>query len=148
MADAGRLDADREAVLAVHRRFYAAVESADLDELTAVWQPGPDAVCVHPGFGQLRGSTTILRSFALVMAQASYVQHVLTDEVVQLHGDSAVVSCTENVLSAAAGAPAESFDGGRVVATHVLLRTADGAWRMVARHASPLGVEWRPEAGP
>jgi ketosteroid isomerase-like protein len=140
-----RRERDLAAVHAAHRRFYTAVETADLDEMTALWQPGEHTVCVHPGFGQLRGTTTILRSWALVMAQASYLQYVLTDEVVDLHGDAAVVSCTENTLSAAHGAPVESFDGGRAVATHLLVRGVDEQWRLVARHASPVAAPWRAE---
>lgn len=134
---------DRSAVQAATRRFYAAVEAGDLDEMTALWQPGEATLCVHPGFGALRGTPTVLRSWALVMAQASYVQYVLTDEVVDVHGDLAVVSCTENVLSAGRGTPRESFDGARGVATHVLRRSGDGEWLLVARHASPLADTWR-----
>lgn len=134
---------DRSAVQAATRRFYAAVESGDLDEMAALWQPGDATLCVHPGFGPVRGTPTVLRSWALVMAQASYVHYVLTDEVVEVHGDTAVVSCTENVLSAGPGTPRESFDGGRGVATHVLRRTGDGGWLLVARHASPLADTWR-----
>jgi ketosteroid isomerase-like protein len=136
-------DEDRADVQAATRRFYAAVESGDLDEMTALWQPGAGTVCVHPGFGPVRGTAKVLRSWALVMAQASYVQYVLTDETVELHGDTAVVSCTENVLSAGRGTPVESFDGGRAVATHVLRRSDGGRWLLVARHASPLADSWR-----
>ena len=134
---------DRSAVQAATRRFYAAVEAGDLDEMTALWLPGEATLCVHPGFGPVRGTATILRSWALVMAQASYVQYVLTDEVVDVHGDTAVVSCIENVLSAGRRTPKESFDGGRGVATHVLQRAGGGEWLLVARHASPLADTWR-----
>lgn len=127
----------------VVRRLHAAVESGDLDELGSLWSPDAATVCVHPGFGALRGTATILRSWALVMAQATYVQYVVTDLEVDLHGDTAVVSCTENMLSAGRGTPVQSFDGGRVVATHVLSRQADARWLLVVRHASPLADSWR-----
>jgi len=133
---------DRAAVAQATRRFHAAVEVGDLDELTSLWQPGTGTVCVHPGFGHVRGTSAILRSWALVMAQASYVQYVITDEVIDLDGDAAIVSCTENVLSAGRGTPLQSFDGGRVAATHVLKRSG-GRWLLVARHASPLAASWR-----
>jgi ketosteroid isomerase-like protein len=134
---------ERAEVQAVVRRFYAAVESGDLDEMTALWQPGSQSLCVHPGFGPVRGTATVLRSWALVMAQASYVQYVLTDELVEVQGDTALAGVTENVLSAGRGTPVESFDGGRVVATFVLRRDADARWRILARHASPLADTWR-----
>jgi ketosteroid isomerase-like protein len=134
---------DRAEVQDVVRRFYAAVESGDLDEMTALWQPGSQTLCVHPGFGPVRGTAKVLRSWALVMAQASYVQYVLTDELVELQGDTALAGVTENVLSAGRGTPVESFDGGRVVATFVLRRSGDGRWLILARHASPLADTWR-----
>jgi ketosteroid isomerase-like protein len=105
-------DDDVAAVHDITRRFYAAVESGDLDEMTALWRPGQATLCIHPGFGPVRGTATVLRSWALVMAQASYVQYVLTDESVEVYGDTAIASCIENVLSAGRETPVESFDGG------------------------------------
>lgn len=134
---------DRAVLLAAHRCFYDALEDGDLDAVAELWKPGEDTVCVHPGFGQLRGTATILRSFALLMAQASYVQYVLTDEVVDLHGDTAVLGCTENIMVAEHDEPAHGFDSSRAVATSVFLRV-QGTWRMVVHHASALGEEWRP----
>jgi len=135
--------ADEAALIAAHRRFYDAVERGDLDAMTELWKPGEDTVCVHPGFGQLRGTATILRSFALLMAQASYVQYVLTDEVVDLHGDTAVLGCTENIMVAGHDEPAQGFDSARAVATSVFVRV-QGGWRIIVHHASVLGEEWRP----
>lgn len=134
---------DRADVQAATRDFYAAVESGDLDALVALWLPGSSTVCIHQGFGPVRGTMRILRSWALVMAQATYVHYVLTDEVVEMYGDTAVVTCTENVLSAGRTTPVESFDGGRAIATHVLKRAPQRRWLLVARHASPLADSWR-----
>lgn len=134
---------DTAVLVAAQRRFYDAVERGDLDAMAELWKPGDDTVCVHPGFGQLRGTPTIVRSFALLMAQASYVQYVLTDEVVHLHGDTAVLGCTENVMLAGHDEPGHGFDSSRAVATSVFVRAA-GTWRMIVHHASVLGAEWRP----
>jgi ketosteroid isomerase-like protein len=71
------------------------------------------------------------------------VQYVLTDEVVQLHGDTAVAGCTENVLSVGRRTPVQEFDGGRAAATHVLARSDEGGWLLVARHASYLADTWQ-----
>lgn len=144
MADTpNRAGQDRAALIRSQHRFYEAVERGDLDAMAELWKPGEDTVCVHPGFGQLRGTATILRSFALLMAQASYVQYVLTDEVVDLHGDTAVLGCTENMMVADQDEPAHGFDSARAVSTSVYLRVG-GEWRMVVHHASGLRAEWRP----
>ncbi|RJK96030.1 nuclear transport factor 2 family protein [Vallicoccus soli] len=139
-------DPDVRAVTAAHTGLYRAVETGDLDLMGAVWVDGPDAataVCVHPGGTPVTGRPGVLRSWAALMAATPYIQYVLTDLEVGLRGDTAVVSCVENVLTAAdppapgSGGPEHAFVGGRAVATTVFRRTA-GGWRAWVHHASPV----------
>lgn len=133
-------EADVMAVEAVNADFYAAFESADLDKMGLVWADGPyadEVVCVHPGWPLLRGRGTVLRSWALIMANTPYIQFVLTDTQVRITGDQAIVTCAENIITAV-----EEFDhgvmsGGSVVTTNVFIRTEDG-WRMWLHHGSPV----------
>lgn len=147
-------DADADAVLRVNARLYEAVENGDLDALAEVWVSGAEAddrggvVCVHPGWTLLRGRAAVLRSYALLMANTDYIQFFLTDVEVEVRGDTALLTCTENILS---GADAEeegelgSLVGGRVVTTNVFRRTRDG-WRLWSHHGSPvLADEDEPE---
>ena len=60
--------------------------------------------CVHPGWPVLSGRGEVLRSYALIMANTEYIQFFLTDVKVVILGDTALVTCTENILS---GGPAE-----------------------------------------
>jgi ketosteroid isomerase-like protein len=138
---------DVEAVEAANTALYDAVEQADLDTLGDLWLDGAAAEevsVVHPGWPVLNGRDEVLRSYALIMANTDYVQFFLTDVQVSVHGDSAVVSCTENILS---GGPAEEdgsagpLVGGLVVATNVFRRTAEGRWKVWAHHGSPILVE-------
>jgi ketosteroid isomerase-like protein len=61
-----------------------------------------------------------------------------------VHGDTALVSCTENILS---GGPAEDdgsagpLVGGLVVATNVFRRDEGGRWKVWSHHGSPVLVE-------
>ena len=128
------LEQDRAAVAAVNAGLYEAFETADVERMQAVWDDAdPDAlVCVHPGWPALRGRTQVLRSWSAVMASTDYVQVVLSDVQVDVHGDTAVVSCTENVLTSV-----EDMNGGAIVATNVLRRRT-GGWRMVVHHGSPV----------
>lgn len=129
--------------LAVHRAFYDAVESGDVDLMASLWVDDPDTSCVHPGAVSLRGTAQVLRSWTVLMAGVDYVQFFLTDvEVVLLprgadDPQTAVVVCTENILSGVQLSSPDAFAGGRAVSTSILVR--DGAtWRFWSRHASPI----------
>ena len=123
-------------------QLYAAIEAADLDRMGRVWLDHPhqqDPVCVHPGWPPIQGRDQILRSWAAIMANTSYIQFFLTDVEVSIAGDVAVVTCAENILTAVGDAETESsaLAGGHVVATNVFRRTRQG-WRLWVHHASPV----------
>jgi ketosteroid isomerase-like protein len=130
-------------VLAANEAFYAAVEAGDLDALRAVWTGAEGSVCIHPGAAPIHGTAAVLRSWALVMASTDYIQFFLTDVEVTVTGDTAAVSCTENVLTGAGtGREAEEapFRGGRAHAVNVFTRV-DGRWRMWLHQATPVGSD-------
>lgn len=126
-------------VLAAHRALYDAVESGDFDLMSSVWVDDVATTCVHPGAPVLRGTGPILRSWTALMAGVSYIQFFLTDVEVTLvppaEPTTAVVVCTENILSAADSI--EEFNGGKAICTSVLVKQG-GQWRYWARHASPI----------
>ncbi|HET9380180.1 MAG TPA: nuclear transport factor 2 family protein [Streptomyces sp.] len=156
---------DVEEVEAANTAFYEALERGDFETLTSLWltpsdlgvdetyhDPADTGVisCVHPGWPVLTGRGEVLRSYALIMANTEYIQFFLTDVHVSVTGDTALVTCTENILS---GGPApEGSDepgpllGQLVVATNVFRRTSDG-WRLWSHHASPVLAETDEEEG-
>jgi uncharacterized protein (TIGR02246 family) len=127
---------DVEAVEAANLAMYQAFETADVDRMARVWDDVEPAavVCVHPGWPMLRGRDHVLRSWAAVMAGTDYIQFFLTDVQITVLGDTAVVTCTENVLTEVTE---EGHGGSAVVATNVLLRRA-GGWRVQVHHGSPV----------
>ncbi|MBM9505216.1 nuclear transport factor 2 family protein [Actinacidiphila acididurans] len=138
--------AETRAVEAANQAFYDAVETSDLDALENIVLTGPLAESVsvvHPGWPVLRGRGEVMRSYALIMASTDYIQFFLTDVEVAVDGDTALVTCTENILT---GGPAEddgsagSLVGGLVVATNVFRRTSAG-WRLWVHHGSPVLAE-------
>ena len=129
--------AARAEVEAANAAFYAAIESADLDTMLALWLDGPGSLCVHPGMPPVRGAGPIGRSWALVMAHTAYIQFFLTDVAVDLRDGVALITCTENVLTGDARTGPDAFGGGKAVATNVFVRTTDG-WRLWVHHASPV----------
>lgn len=131
------LQRDKAAVEEVNKEFYGAFERGDLDAMTRIWLDDPETLCVHPGTTPLRGASAITRSWALLMANATYIQFFLTDVEISVHGDVASVTCTENVLTADESTADTSFIGARAVATNVFVRTGD-TWRLWIHHASPV----------
>ncbi|MFF8966621.1 nuclear transport factor 2 family protein [Streptomyces globisporus] len=137
--------ADIAEVEAANTAFYEAMERGDLEALSDSWLPGEDLTvsCVHPGWPVLTGRGEVLRSYALIMANTEYIQFFLTDVTIAMTGDTALVTCTENILS---GGPAEEGDalgplvGQLVVATNVFRRTPDG-WKLWSHHGSPVLTE-------
>ncbi|MFC5803007.1 nuclear transport factor 2 family protein [Streptomyces formicae] len=137
---------DVEAVEEANTAFYEAMERGDFDGISELWldaEGGDDISCVHPGWPVLSGRGEVLRSYALIMSHTEYIQFFLTDVRVSVAGDTAVVTCTENILS---GGPAEEAGelgplvGQLVVATNVFRRTPDG-WRIWSHHGSPVLAE-------
>lgn len=137
---------DVEGVEEANTAFYEAMERGDFEEVSALWLDGEgadDISVVHPGWPVLAGRGEVLRSYALIMANTEYIQFFLTDVRVSVAGDTAVVTCTENILS---GGPAEEAGelgplvGQLVVATNVFRRTPAG-WRIWSHHGSPVLAE-------
>ena len=137
------MTADRAAVELANTRLYTAFETADVDLMAAVWDDlDPVSVtCVHPGWPMLRGRAQVLRSWSAVMAGTSYIQFFLTDVEISVEGDTAVVTCTENILTSVS-----ESDGthGAVVATNVF-RRRPGGWRLQVHHGSPVLGRLEPE---
>ena len=129
--------------LTSHRLFYDAVETGDLDLMASLWVDDVDTSCIHPGAEQLRGTEAVLRSWTVLMANVGYIQFFLTDVEVATfpRGDAephtAIVTCTENILSGEGLSSAEAFSGGKLVCTSILVREP-GGWKFWSRHASPI----------
>jgi ketosteroid isomerase-like protein len=149
---------DVEEVEAANTAFYEALEQGDFEALSALWldpadlgvdeeyhDPADTGVisCVHPGWPVLTGRGEVLRSYALIMANTDYIQFFLTDVHVSVTGDTALVTCTENILSGGPPTDGEELGplvGQLVVATNVFHRTPDG-WKLWSHHGSPVLAE-------
>ncbi|GHF63088.1 3-dehydroquinate dehydratase [Streptomyces mashuensis] len=133
---------DSERVELANTALYEAMEQGDTAAMERLWlnEPGSEVSCVHPGWPVLRGRSEVLRSYALIMASTDYIQFFLTDVEVSVAGDTALVTCTENILS---GGPAEAegelgpLVGQLVVATNVFRRSGD-EWKVWSHHGSPV----------
>lgn len=140
--------------LTIHRAFYDAVETGDVDLMASLWVDDPDTSCAHPGATPLRGTAAVLRSWTVLMANVGYIQFFLTElELTTFPRTAAeptmaVITCTENILTGSApsaewGSPHErseqgaTFTGGKAICTSILIRDPSG-WKFWSRHASPV----------
>ncbi len=134
---------DIEAVAAANTALYDALEHGDLQALSDCWlEEGNGGISVvHPGWPVLNGRAEVLRSYATIMANHEYIQFFLTDVEISVLGDTALVTCTENILTGGPAAPdgsAGPLVGGVVVATNIFRRAEHGGWKVWAHHASPV----------
>ena len=130
--------ADVMEVEAANEQLYAAFESGDLDAMSQLWVDGSLAKlarCIHPGSEVIVGREGVLRSWALLMANTSYLQFIVTETDTVIDGDLAVVTCTENVLSS--DGDDDPLGAGRALATNGFIRI-EGRWHMWLHHASPV----------
>ena len=124
------MDGDNGAVAAANAAFYAAHEARDLDAMAAVWEHTDRVVCTHPGWPILRGWPAVEESWRRILSGPGRNQFILTNEAINRVGDVAWVTLDENLV-----APGVT---GTIAATNIFVRDADGAWRLVNHHGSPV----------
>jgi ketosteroid isomerase-like protein len=122
---------DEQAVEAANTEFYAAFEASDLGRMRGIWTDDETASCVHPGWRMLRGTSRIMRSWALIFANTPYIQFFLTDVDVTVLGDVAVVRCVEGILTSLGDRDGDAS----VAATNVFVRGEHG-WKLWLHHGS------------
>jgi ketosteroid isomerase-like protein len=142
---------DEDAVAAANSAYYAAFEARDLDQMAEVWERSDRSSVTHPGWPTLHGWARIAGSWDAIFGNTAFIQFVLTDEVVHVAGSTAWVTCDENILQAGSsrdgGEDVAELQGGRVAAVNVFV-LADGGWRMVLHHGSPVATDERePDTG-
>lgn len=120
---------DREAVLAANQAFYQAFEEGNLDVMFDLWEHTPRVLCTHPGWPALHGWMHVAESWRRLMEQTERPQFIITGQRVEVVGDTAWLSCEENLLTANLNATVSALN---------VFVLGDGSWRIVAHHASPI----------
>lgn len=137
---------DEGAVRAANAAFYAALETCDLDAMSDVWEHSDRVTVTHPGWPTIRGWAKVAASWSAIFRNTGYIQFVLTDDAVNVHGDTAWVTLDENIIQSVDDEPVAEGDlaplaGARATAINVFVRDdgADARWAMVAHHSAPVG---------
>ena len=112
------------------RTFYQAFATCDTAAMGQVWAQ-EDVLCVHPGSTLLRGRTAVLHSWAQIFSNAS--KPTIRIQIIKRlrHAELAVHVVEEHIT------PMDPSDASPtlVLATNTF-RLIDGAWLLVAHHAS------------
>jgi hypothetical protein len=122
-----------DAVVQANNEFYRAFESLDLGRMELVWLRASYIKCVHPGWGLLLGWGPVMESWQRIFENTLFMSFRLTDVRVEVVGDFAWVTLTENLES-------EQRDGrttAQALATNLFERRNE-QWLLVHHHASPV----------
>jgi hypothetical protein len=102
-------------LLRANRDFYRAFAAGDFVAMDRVWSDHREVVCVHPGWELLRGRDRVMASWRGILRRPMPVRS--RDEIVELHGEVAVIACVEVLPDA------------ELAATNVFV-LEEGRWRM------------------
>ncbi len=129
VTEANDPDGRRETLLAANADFYRALETADIDLMTSLWQHSSDVSCAHPGRAALLGWGEVLASWKSIFSFGGNPQIIATEERVVQRGQVGWITLTENMIS----------DGHTGAATAVNIFEHDGQrWRVISHHAGPV----------
>ncbi len=127
---------EMETVHEANQRLYRALETLDLQVMDDLWLHAPFAHCVHPGWEALVGWHAIRASWERIFANTGWLRVTPTAVRVEVLGDVAVVTCTENITAASH----EDVGLAVAAATNLFVRTPAG-WRLFHHHASAAPVQ-------
>ena len=132
------MERDLVEVLEANSEFYRAFESMDFESMERVWNKDASDVCIHPGWEILRGWSEIRESWRAIFASGSFMRFDLTEVEVVRIGETARVTCVENLYTVQDGVTHRA----RVAATNLWVLSAQG-WKLSLHHGSPMaqGVE-------
>jgi ketosteroid isomerase-like protein len=133
MATPGPLQTDEEEVQEANLAFYDALRSLDLARMGAVWLHEPWVRCLHPGWELLVGWEEVQNSWVDIFRSTTQMMVSISRSLVHVVGDTAWVSCLENVTSTYE----EGFSTAVVEATNIYVRR-QGKWLLAHHHSTLL----------
>lgn len=99
--------------------------------MSELWEHSDRVLCTHPGWQVLRGWGAVGGSW-VALFQGPQLQFILTNQRVEVAGDTAWVCVDENIIG--------DEHGATVNALNLFVRTA-GGWQMVAHHGSGVAPQ-------
>jgi len=126
---------------AAEAAFYAAFEARSLDAMMAVWSSDDDIACIHPLAAPLDGRAAVAAGWRSMFEAAGQFR-IQVETAHEIREAGQVIRIVREYLIIGQ----ETEPRPPILATNVYRREADGGWRMVLHHASPLQVGGTPHA--
>lgn len=116
----------------IEAAFYAALETADLEAMMAIWSEDEEIICVHPGGPRLIGYRAVRESWRQLFASGEH----LALRIIPQGAVTTPFAIISHVLELI-GQQGDEQRYAPIAATNVYVRGPLG-WRMVAHHASAM----------
>jgi hypothetical protein len=123
---------DHDAVLFANEAFYRAFADRDYKAMAALWSRAAPVTCLHPGWAALIGRDEVLESWRRILAHDASPKVVCRRAHAELHGETALVLCYEEI------------DGQLFAATNIFRREGRH-WLMVHHQSGPTAAQLPPE---
>jgi ketosteroid isomerase-like protein len=127
------VETEEEKVLAANLAFYEALQSLRLPRMEAVWLQEDWVRCLHPGWELLLGWEEVQKSWAAIFQSTLQMLISVSRPLVHVAGDTAWVSCLEDVTTA----QADGVSSALIEATNIFVRQRN-RWMLVHRHTTAL----------
>ncbi|HRK78801.1 MAG TPA: nuclear transport factor 2 family protein [Thiobacillus sp.] len=124
---------------AAEAAFYAAFETRSLDAMMSVWASDGSIACIHPMAAPLNGRTAVAAGWRSMFEAAGQFR-VHAELAHEMREAGEVIRIVREYLVIGQ----ETEPRPPILATNVYRKGADGSWRMVLHHASPLQVGGTP----
>ena len=126
---------DHVAVAQANQLFYAAVQAADIEKMSACWLHENWVKCTHPGWEVLCGWNDVKASWEQIFTHGQQLSVVISEVEVKLADHFASLSCTESLTV---------VDEETQVSTSVsltasnLFKRVGNEWLMIHHHSTPV----------
>ena len=116
--------AEIETLLFTNETFYDAFSARDIQQMRSLWRNSNDILCIHPGWGALRGYKDVLESWALILGAPEKTKITPINPIATIAGAVGSVVCLEKI------------ENQYLIATNLFLFESE-SWLMIHHHAGP-----------
>ena len=122
---------DSDAVLSQNLEFYRAFSTRDISGMERLWARQAPVSCLHPGWRLITGREEVMRSWRAILRNPGAPAVLCYEERATLYGDTALVTCEEELA------------GGALAASNLFIREG-GLWRLVYHQSTPVQEQRAP----